>query len=496
MNSRLPDRHSPNLISPAPLSDAAERLRLLAQRAGEERALLDFPQRPWVLPRRSENGEPVLNVLVVGAGQAGLAITFGLMRDHVDNILCIDAMPEGHEGPWLSHARMQTLRTPKQLTGPDLGLPSLTFKAWYEAQFGDDVWRDLDQIPRTEWARYLQWIRQVLNLPVRNNVALKLIVPQENYLAAEVETSTGAKLLLCRKLVLATGIEGGGRWYLPSLLRSLPKRFWAHASEAVDFQALQGKRVAVLGAAATAMDNAAAALEHGASEVEQYCRRACVQSIQPYRWSAFPGFMRHIGEVDDLWRWRFLTYFLELREPFTKDAWSRVSRFANYRMVTGTPWDRLSLEEGGIVIHTPGGQRGTDYIIAGTGVEVDHRLRSELSYFADQIATWNDRFQPPPGEENPRLGLYPYLSPSFAFLEREAGAAPALRNIHCFNFGSTLSFGPSGAAIRPMKYLVPKIVRSLTRDLFRDDLDAHWQSFRTFRGHDFEGFPETLGTES
>jgi FAD-dependent urate hydroxylase len=496
MNPRLPDPHSPDSIVPPPLCDAAERLHLLAQRAAEERALLDFPQRPWVVPRRIENGEPVLNVLVVGAGQAGLAITFGLMRDHVDNILCIDAMPEGHEGPWLSLARMKTLRTPKQLTGPDLGLPSLTFKAWYEAQFGDDVWRDLDQIPRTEWPRYLCWIRQILNLPVRNNASLKRIVPQGDYLAAEIETSTGAELLLARKIVLATGIEGGGRWYTPSFLRPLPKHYWAHASEAIDFHALRGKHVAVLGAAATAMDNAAAALEHGASQVEQYCRRARVQSIQPYRWSAFAGFMRHIGEMDDLWRWRFLTYFLELREPFTKDAWSRVSRFTNYRMVTGKPWENLSLVEGRVVIQTPDGRANADFIIAGTGVEVDHRLRPELAYFADQIATWNDRFQPPPGEENPQLGLYPYLSPSFAFLERAPGAAPALRNIHCFNFGSTLSFGPSGAAIRPMKYLVPKLVRSLTRDLFRDDLDAHWRSFQTFSGHDFDGFPAELGMES
>jgi hypothetical protein len=31
---------------------------------------------------------------------------------------------------------MLTLRSPKQLIGPDLGVPSLTFRAWYEAQHG------------------------------------------------------------------------------------------------------------------------------------------------------------------------------------------------------------------------------------------------------------------------------------------------------------------------------------------------------------------------
>jgi len=164
--------------------------------------------------------------------------------------------------------------------------------------------------------------------------------------------------------------------------------------------------------------------------------------------------------------WRFLTHFLELREPFTKDAWSRVSRFANYRMLTGRPWQRLGVEDGRIAIDTPQGRASADFIIAGTGIEVDHRLRPELAHFADDIATWNDCFKPPPGEENTRLGLYPYLSPSFAFVERMPEEAPALRNIHCFDFAATLSVGPSGAAIRPMKYLVPRLVRALTRDLF------------------------------
>jgi cation diffusion facilitator CzcD-associated flavoprotein CzcO len=478
---------------PVPLPDAPERLRLLEQRAAQERALLDFPQRPWVVTRRTEDGKPILNALVVGAGQAGLAITFGLMRDHVDHVLCIDALPEGEEGPWLSHARMQTLRTPKQLTGPDLGLPSLAFKAWYEAQFGAEAWGGVDQIPRTEWPRYLGWIRQLLSLPVRNRVLLKRIVPHGEHVAAEVETPAGAETVLARKIVLATGMEGGGRWHTPSLLHELPKPYWAQASEPIDFAALRGKHVAVLGAAATAMDNAAAALEHGASAVDQYCRRPRVQSIQPYRWAAFAGFMRHIGEMDDLWRWRFLTYFLELREPFTRDAWSRVSRFPNYRMFTDRPWQRLEVADGRVVLHTPQGREFADFLIAGTGVDVDHRLRPELAHFADQIATWNDRFKPPIGEENPRLGLYPYLSPSFSFVERVPDAAPGLRNIHCFNFAATLSFGPSGAAIRPMKYLVPRLVRALTRDLFRGDIAAHWQNFRDFRGYDFDGFPETLG---
>lgn len=40
----------------------------------------------------------------------------------------LDENPEGCEGPWLTYARMVTLRTNKCLTGLDLGIPSLTFQ--------------------------------------------------------------------------------------------------------------------------------------------------------------------------------------------------------------------------------------------------------------------------------------------------------------------------------------------------------------------------------
>jgi cation diffusion facilitator CzcD-associated flavoprotein CzcO len=475
--------------SPPLKADADERLAALASCVEKERALLDFPQRKWVVPHASEDGQPILNVLIVGAGQGGLAIAIALLRDHVDRVLCIDMMPEGQEGPWLSIARMMTLRTPKQLTGPDVGLPSLSFQRWYEAQFGAQAWEDLFQIPRTEWVRYLRWVREVTGVPVQNGTRLDRIVPAGGYLAAEIATASGTKRLLARKIVLATGMEGGGEWYAPEIMHAVPRRLWAHSSEPIDFSALRGKAVAVLGAAASAMDNAAMALERGARSVDQYCRRSQMQSIQPYKWAAFPGFTRHIGEMDDRWRWRFLTYFLDLREPFTQDAWQRVSRFPNYRMVIGEPWQSIAVEGEALLIRTSKGLTHADFIICGTGVTVDHRLRPELGAFAHNIATWQDKFQPPAGEENPRLGLFPYLSPSFSYVEREAGATPELANVHCFNFASTLSFGPSGAAIRPMKYLVPKFARALTRDLFRADIEQHWADFRAYRGPEFDDFP-------
>lgn len=75
------------------------------------------------------------------------------------NVVVLDENLEGLEGPWVTYARMVTLRTNKSLTGPDLGIPSLTFQAFYEAKFGDAAWEALDKIPKEEWMAYLVWYR-------------------------------------------------------------------------------------------------------------------------------------------------------------------------------------------------------------------------------------------------------------------------------------------------------------------------------------------------
>src|SRR5687767_12755430 len=111
-------------------------LATLEAQVRRDHALTCFPEPLWVPPRRTATGAPILDVLIVGAGQGGQAIATQLRRERVENILVIDRAPAGGEGPWRNFARMRTLRTWKTVTGPDLGMPSLTFQAWFEAQHG------------------------------------------------------------------------------------------------------------------------------------------------------------------------------------------------------------------------------------------------------------------------------------------------------------------------------------------------------------------------
>ena len=447
----------------------------------DDLAKTSHPSAPWLEPKRAPDGQPALDVLIVGGGQSGLTIAFGLKRSQVTNILIIDKAGEGKEGPWLSYARMHTLRSPKDFTGPDLDTPSLTYQSWHEARFGKENWQALDLIPRKLWAEYLVWFKRAVGLTVRNGCELLEIGPVADGLLAATVAYQGATSILCaRKVVLATGQEAMGNWTIPEPLRHLPSRLVARPSDPIDFAALAGRTVAVIGAGATAFDNAAAALEAGAAEFHLLCRRAKIQVIQPYRWLTFRGFLRHFCDLDDVWRWRFMRAILELREGFPQATYDRCARFSNFHLHQGSPVETAQEVGDGIQLQTPQGALSAHFVISGAGTEIDFAERRELKKFAGNIATWADRYQPPDDEQSPRLGRYPYLADDYAFTECVAGATPWINNIHLFAFASTMSFGPSGSSINAMTSAIPKLVHGLTRGLFRADVQRHWNSFRAY----------------
>lgn len=444
---------------------------------------LDFtahPRAPWLVPKTA-GGRPVLDCLVIGAGQCGLAVAFALKRDRVDNLLVLDRAPEGKEGPWVTYARMRTLRSLKDQTGPDLRLPALTYQAWHEAQFGAADFARMRLIPKELWADYLAWFRRVTAIPVRNGVSAGRIGPartDDGLPCLTVETTAGQ--MLARKVVMATGQEGVGRAWMPDFVAALPRHLRAHAWDEIDFAALRGKVVAVLGAGASAFDNAAVALESGAGEVHLFCRRAVPMDIQPYRWLTFAGFLRHLHEMPDAWRWRFMSRILGLREGFAQETYDRVRAFPNFLMHLGRPWTGARAEGGRIILETPRGPFPADFAICGTGVTMDPRLVPELEGCAENIALWADRYTPPPEEANDRLAAFPYLGPDYAFIEREPGRTPWIRDIHLFGIGTTMSFGPAGSSINAMSIAAPRLAAGVTRGLFEADLPRLWADLQAY----------------
>ncbi len=424
----------------------------------------------WTRPRAA-GGEHVHDVVIVGGGQSGLATAFGLLRERVSNILIIDENPAGYEGPWETYARMITLRTPKDLTPIDFGLPALTYRAWWEAQHGPDSWDAVDKILRGDWMDYLRWYRRVLALPVRNEARLDLIEPLDNGLHRL--HLAGGETLLARKVVLATGIQGGGEWHVPPMIaKALPRTRYAHTSEAIDYAALAGKRIGMLGGGASAFDNANCALGAGVAEVHVFLRRKALPRINPIRFMERVGFTGRYPALDDATKYAVMAAFLGHNQPPTNDTFARAAAWPGFALHLGAPWLSVSPDGDGAVVTTPQGPHRFDFLVLSTGLVSDPGLRPELRLVADRIARWADRHAPPAGQANALIDAHPYLGPGFELLPRDPADAAALHGLFAFNYSALISLGLSASALSGLKNALPRLVRGVADQLFLDDRDV------------------------
>jgi len=325
------------------------------------------------------------------------------------------------------------------------------------------------------------WVRKTVGIDVSNEAEVTDIEPLDDSLLAVHATVGGAsQKFLTRKVVLATGIEGCGRWVVPSAItQALPRKSYAHTSEPIDFPALVGKTVAVIGAGASAFDNAAMALESGAAAVQLFVRRKRLPTVNPNRWMEFAGFLRHFGDLDDARKWRFMKIIFDMNQPPPQDTFDRCVRHDNFSIRLGAPLERVEFADQKILLTTSQGTEAFDFLIAGTGFAVDLAVRPELARFHDKIARWSDRYSPADSEQHPLLGSYPYLSPNFQFTEKAAGSAPFLANIFSYTFAAMPSLACS-AGISALKFGVDRIAAGIGRALFVEDADTHLQSLRDY----------------
>ncbi len=219
--------------------DAAA-LAALARRVEDEIERTEALGRPWVRLPRTPTDVPARSVVVCGAGMSGLAIAFGLRRRGVPDVLVVDQRPPGEEGPWTTCARMKTLRSPKGLAGPDFGIPALTPRSWFEAAYGPQAWENLGKIPRDDWMDYLAWYRTMTRPEVANGLRLDHVEPGGEGLILTLEGADGPERMTCRRLVLATGLDGCGGPRVPPMVAALDKRWWTHSAEPGDDGHLAG----------------------------------------------------------------------------------------------------------------------------------------------------------------------------------------------------------------------------------------------------------------
>jgi hypothetical protein len=464
----------------------------LEARLAHDLALIEFGGADWALPR-THGGAHVYDVVIVGGGQSGLAAAFGLRRERVNNVLLLDENPAGYEGPWVTYARMVTLRTPKHLTPIDFGIPSLTYRAWWEAQHGAQGWAAVDKIARSDWMDYLRWYRRVLDLPVRNGAKVELIMPLGHGLF-QVDIA-GADPVITRKVVLATGIQGGGEWHTPAMIHdNLPRALYAHTSEAIDYAAMKGKRIAILGGGASAFDNANFALSAGVGAAEVFIRRKALPRINPIRFMERVGLASRYPALEDADKYRAMACFLGHNQPPTNDTFERAAAWPGFNLHLGSPWLGVEAVNGGTQakVTTPTGEHIFDFLVLSTGLVSDPALRPELALVAEGIARWADHVPVPADcDVSPAIAeviaAHPYLGPGFEFLPRCPDDADNIHGLFAFNYSALLSQGLSASALSGLQQAAPRLATGVADQLFLDDKAHNLAAFLTYDDEEFLG---------
>lgn len=470
----------PHITAPIGLPALEARLR-------EDLAWLDLPAQPWVKPHQLD-GQPLLEVAVIGGGMAGMAVAAELGHLGVRAVV-FDQAPQGFEGPWATTARMETLRSPKQLSGPALGLPALTFRAWFQAQFGLEAWDALDKIPRLQWADYLRWYRQVLRLDVRNQHRVTRVQPQaDGRVELHIDANGQSQVFSARHVVLATGRDGLGGPWVPELARQLPGEYWAHSADGLQDEWFVGKRVAVIGGGASAMDAAGTALEAGALSVDLLVRRKDLPRINKGKGAGSPGMTHGYWRLPDDWKWSIRHYLNRQQVPPPHGSTLRVSRHANARFLLDSPIESVAVQaDGSLLLHTPTAQLRYDFLVFATGFRSNFDLRPEFSPFAPHIKLWRDRFTAPVGQEDPELSQLPDLGPLFEFQPRTPDACPGLERVHCFSYPAALTYGGVSGDIPAISEGAKRMAQGLAGQLFNDDVALHFDAMQNYAEPELQG---------
>jgi cation diffusion facilitator CzcD-associated flavoprotein CzcO len=433
--------------------------------AQESLRLLGLDGNNWIAPRQGVDHD----VAIIGGGQSGVTIAHALRRAGVAHVTVLDEGLDDSSSLWRSRARMRTLRTAKSISGPELGNGALSFRAWFESDHGPAAFDDLNRIATADWADYLTWFQRQVGIDTRRGIRVTDIEPDGPGLRLTLEQAGRRWTEYTRKLVLAGGVSGTGGPYVPAVLKSLPRQWWKHTAEDIDFTALRGRSIAVLGAAASAYDAAATALEAGAADVHIYTRRpGAVIADLSKRPNPLAQDVFHL--LPDSQRWHQRWKMAEAGANVPEDSVTRAAAYDNYHLHVSAPWVTAVEHDGRVRVEAADGVRHFDYVIAGTGYQQDPRTRPELATIAPHIALWQDVYTPPDGLDNALLAVAPYLGPGYEFTEKEPGSAPWLADIHVFSIGAGVSFGRPVGDIPSLRIGVPRLAQAITRDLVLADL--------------------------
>ncbi len=465
--------------------ETPDRLPGLEARLAQDFARLNHPPANWTPETLGPDNRPVADVLIIGAGMNGLCAAFALRRLGVSNIRQIDARSAGLEGPWLTYARMEFLRSPKHLTGPAQGIANLTFRAWWEAQHGPEGWADLGYILREDWAKYLAWYGRVTGSQIENTTRLTALQPGPGHVCCQIDGPQGPEEILARQVVLATGREGQARPRIPAPFQPHLGADVQHSSKPLDRRGLRGRKVVVIGLSASAFDNACAAAEAG-GDVTLLGRARRLPTVNKMKQTVYPGFAHGFPDLPDRERLAWLRTVTAARTAPPRHTVQRAAR-AGVKVILGEETTEVTRDGALLTLITSKTAYEAEKVILGTGFGFHFDADPALSDVAPHALLWRDLAEP--HETDDEFLDCPALGAGFELRPKNRSALKGLDRIRCFNHVAQPSLGNLANDIPQASEGADRLARAIANAMFLEDASLHRERLATYSE------PELLGGE-
>ena len=281
-------------------------------------------------------------------------------------------------------------------------------------------------------------------------------------------------------------MDGIGGAAIPALADAIPRDRWQHSSEFIDFAAMQGHRIGIVGGGDSALDAAATALEAGAASVDVFVRGRDFARINYWKAFAHPGHYLGFAAMSPQARQPMLDFLKSQKVPPALGTVRRVARFSNITVHFDSSLESLAVDaEGAVVITTSQSSFAVDNLIFATGYRTDLSLRPELAALAPHIRFWSDRT--PPHEAGFALQGFPETADDFSLLEREPGACPILARIHLLTAAALMSQGKLTGDIPGIGLGSERLARGIAVRLYADNFDAQLQAVTAYDELEVQG---------
>ncbi|MEX9870490.1 FAD/NAD(P)-binding protein [Providencia huaxiensis] len=451
-------------------------LEVLEAQIKQDLQYLNLPITSWSLSKNDPENQTI-DVAIIGAGMSGITAAFALKLRGI-NAVVFDQAPVGKEGPWQSPALMETLRSPKHVVGPALASPSLTFQAWFKAQFGIQKWDELDKIPRLQWGEYLQWYKTMTKPYVLNQYQLVDVQLNDNYRELIFDTPNGTVRYQAQHVTLSTGMESFSEANIPSFMNDIPTTYWEHSYAGTDYRRFKGLDIGVVGYSAGAMDSSATALENGANSVEILIRASDMPRVNRGKVAGSAGFTNAYAYFTDAQKWHYTDYVAKAKTPAPHGSTLRVSRHKNAYFNFNTQVKFIELKNKKLHVTTTTDKFVLDYLILATGYRINWAKHGAFHQLSPLVKTWGDAYTPPIHEENTELASHPYLGNHFEFQAKHKQDTLKINQLYCFNLSASLSMGPVIGLIPGTNIGAERLADHIAAQLYLSHQEQHLEQVK------------------